>query len=144
MALRFVIQIGALLLTAKVLGGFAERLKYPSVVGEIIAGILLGPYLFGSSIVIPKIGPLFAVPAEGSLPIEDTIWAVAQLGIILLLFLAGVETDPSLFLRYGAKGALIAVGGVVLPFILGDWATVAFGYADSFIFYSPINPRIGL
>ena len=63
---------------------------------------------------------------------SEPLWAIAQVGSIVLLFMAGLETDLRQFLRYARPATLVAIGGVVLPFVFGDALTVAFGYAESF------------
>jgi Kef-type K+ transport systems, membrane components len=77
--------------------------------------------------------PLFAIPHEhtGGIALSPELWGVAQLAAVLLLFGAGLETDFSLFLRFGLPAFVVAIGGVVFPFAFGVFLTVAFGYADS-------------
>ncbi len=92
----------ALLAATKVLGLLAQRLGQPSVVGELVAGIILGKSLLG--IVDP------AAPV---------IHALAELGVIVLLFEIGLHTDIRSLLRVGGEAMAVAVVGVVLPFALG-------------------------
>jgi Kef-type K+ transport system membrane component KefB len=73
----------------------------PSVLGEILAGAVLGPY------------------ALGWIPVTATIHTVADLGAIFVLFSAGLETSPGELIRIGGKSVRVAVAGVVVPFILG-------------------------
>jgi Kef-type K+ transport system membrane component KefB len=97
----FFLVLLAILLAARILGELASRLGSPPVIGELFAGILLGPSLFGW--------------------IEPTqiIRLLAEIGIILLLFEVGLETDIMRLVRTGARPLLVAVAGVVLPFSLG-------------------------
>ena len=108
------------------------------MLGELGAGILIGPFALGG-VDIPGLGPLFedlhsaASGTEGfTLPISDSLWSLAQIGAIILLFTAGLETNLRQFLRYAGPASIVAVGGSVVPFILGVAVTVAFGYADGF------------
>lgn len=89
---------------AKVFGELFERLGMPAVLGEILAGVALGPYATG-----------FIVPTA-------TITAIAEIGAIFLLFTVGLETSPADLIRVGGKSLRVALFGVLLPFFLG------FGY----------------
>ncbi len=82
-------------------GEIAAYFKVPSVIGELVAGILLGPSVFGW--------------VEISAPIQ----LLAQIGIILLLFEVGLETDIARLGSSGIKALTVAIGGVILPFIAG-------------------------
>ena len=66
------------------------------------------------------------------LPISDSLWSIAQIGAIILLFSAGLETNLRQFVRYAGPASIVALGGSIVPFILGVAVTVAFGYADGF------------
>ncbi len=136
---RLVFQLAIILLAAKIGGEVCERyLKIPPVLGELTAGIIIGPFALGG-VAFPIVGALFAgvhaAGVEGSssvIPVSSELWAVAQIAAVVLLFSAGLETDLRQFLRYAGPASLIAVGGVVLPFILGVYGTILFGYAESF------------
>ncbi|RMF87173.1 MAG: cation:proton antiporter [Nitrospinota bacterium] len=135
---RLVLQIGVILIAAKVGGEICEvYLKQPGVLGELIAGMLIGPYALGGYITIPRLGPLFVLPSTGGevtgIPVSTELYAFAQIAAVILLFMAGLETDLRQFLRYGGPATVIAVGGVITPFVLGAWTTVLFGFAPSFM-----------
>jgi len=128
------LQLGVILMIAKIAGEITERyLKQPSVLGELIAGVVFGPFALGGMIVVPGLHQaLFPMPHEGAeLPVSTELWAVAQIAAILLLFIAGLETDLQSFLRYAGPATFIAMGGVIFPFLLGQFGTVWMGYADS-------------
>ncbi|MBI4200280.1 MAG: cation:proton antiporter [Chloroflexi bacterium] len=135
--MRLVYQLAALLIAAKLGGEVCVRyLKVPPVLGELVAGIIIGPFALGG-LSAGGWGPLFPRPAaEGSgtagIPLSRELYAFAQVASVVLLFVIGLETNLRQFLRYAGPGSLVAVGGVVLPFALGAWATVAFGFAASF------------
>lgn len=90
-----------ILLTARVFAELAVHLKAPSVIGELVAGIVLGPSLFG------WIEPI------------EALKLLAEIGIILLLFEVGLETDLRKLTRSGPKSMIVAIGGFVLPLVLG-------------------------
>ncbi len=126
-------QIAAILAAAKVGGEIFERhLHTPSVLGELAAGILIGPFALGG----------FAVAGYTLFPMEhgsgavvqvsESLWAFAQIGSIVLLFAAGLETDLRQFLRYAGPASIVALGGVVVPFAVGVVLTVTFGFADGY------------
>ncbi len=97
----FFLILLAILLAARILGELAARLGAPSVIGELAAGLLLGPSLLG-----------WVEPSA-------VIRLLAEIGIILLLFEVGLETDVWRLIRTGAKPLMVATAGVVLPFTLG-------------------------
>jgi len=95
------LQVFLIFVAAKVVGEAFERLKLPAVLGEILAGIIIGPYALG------WIHPSATIPA------------IAEVGAIFVLFNAGLETSPGDLLRVGGKALAVAVAGIVLPFVLG-------------------------
>jgi Kef-type K+ transport system membrane component KefB len=134
-AAHLLAQLGFMLLVAKLFGEVFERyLKQSPVLGELVGGMIIGPYALGHLIHIPGMHePLFAIPQghTGGIPFSPELWGVAQLAAVLLLFGAGLETDFSLFLRFGLPAFIVAMGGVILPFFFGVFLTIAFGYANS-------------
>ena len=116
-------QLSAILVGAKVLGWLAEKIRVPGVIGELMAGVILGPYLLGSIIKLPLHGhwvPLFpATTQPGQWPVNDVIWHFAQFASIILLFVTGLHTDLKQFLRYVGPASLVAVVGLIVPFALG-------------------------
>ena len=130
---RLIIQLGIILLAAKLSGELCQRyLKIPSVLGELFAGILIGPYALGG-IHILNFGALFPINGTslGSLPISVEIYFIAQIASIILLFVVGLETEIKLFLKYGVPALVVALGGVIFPFILGLFPTYLLGFSDS-------------
>jgi Kef-type K+ transport system membrane component KefB len=98
---QLLLQLLAIFVSAKVAGELFERVGLPSVLGEILAGIALGPFALG------WINP------------SDTIHSVAEIGAIFVLFSAGLETSPRDLIQVGRKALLVAIAGVVVPFVLG-------------------------
>lgn len=97
----FLIQLVIILFSARIFGEIAAYFNVPSVLGEIVAGIIIGQSVFGFIELTPPIQLL------------------AQIGIILLLFEVGLETDVGRLASSGNKALLVALCGVILPFILG-------------------------
>ncbi|MDP9020164.1 MAG: cation:proton antiporter, partial [Actinomycetota bacterium] len=112
--LLVILQFGLLLLTARALGEVAVRFGLPSVVGELTAGLVLGPSLLGA--VAPGVFEwLFPQEPEQFHLLEVISW----LGVIMLLILTGLETDVRLIARKGKGAALISAGGITIPFLTG-------------------------
>ncbi len=105
----FFLILLAMLLAARMLGEAAARLGAPPVIGELAAGILLGPSLLG-----------WVAP-------NDIIRLLAEIGIILLLFEVGLETDIMRLMKTGMKPIIVAAAGVLFPFL--------FGFAASFYLF---------
>jgi len=108
----------AILISAKVFGELAERRGQPAVLGELVAGVLLGASVLG---VIPASGELY-----------DIVHVLAEIGVVLLLFEIGLETDLKEMFRVGPTAARVALIGVFLPFLLG------------FLYWYLANPSIGI
>ncbi|MGH7735620.1 MAG: cation:proton antiporter, partial [Gemmatimonadales bacterium] len=112
--LTFWTQLLVLLAVARVLGTLCRRIGQPAVVGQLLAGVVLGPSVLGRC--WPAAGHLIApTSAAEAAPVN----AVAWLGVALLLVLAGFHTDLALVRRLGRPAASVAVGGLLLPFATG-------------------------
>ena len=98
---RLLLEFFVIFVSAKAVGELFERFALPSVLGELLAGALLGPY------------------ALGWIPTSDIIHSVAQLGAIFVLFSAGLETSPGELVRLSGKSLRVALAGIVVPFLLG-------------------------
>jgi Kef-type K+ transport system membrane component KefB len=113
--LSFLIIVSLILISARVLGEVFRKFKQPAVIGEIIAGILLGPSLLGT------ISPgLFAsiFTSHNGVPYK-AFDGLAHLGIILLMFIAGFEVDLKQISKQGRQAASISFMGLIFPFALG-------------------------
>jgi Kef-type K+ transport system membrane component KefB/mannitol/fructose-specific phosphotransferase system IIA component (Ntr-type) len=118
-------SLGLLLTLARVMGEIARKMNQPSVLGEILAGILLGPTVLGT--LFPEIEQAI-FPAQGVNPL--VLKAMATLAVVLFLLVAGMELDLSAILRQGRTAALVSLLGIVVPFVLGFGA--AFGVPTAF------------
>jgi Kef-type K+ transport system membrane component KefB len=96
---HFFLQLALILVSARIAAEIASRLGAPSVIGELVAGIILGPSLLGW------------------VELTEVIRLLAEIGIILLLFEVGLETDLARLARSGASSVIVAVGGFILPFL---------------------------
>ena len=107
------IGLAVMLIVAKLGGEFFERIGQPAVLGELIGGIVIGNLVL--------FGPTAAEPLKSN----EIIVALAQIGVILLLFEVGLESNPGEMLEVGWSSLLVAVAGVVAPFFLG-WGVSAY------------------
>ncbi len=97
----FLLSLLIILVVAKLFAEIFERLGQPAVVGEILAGIIIGPSVL--ALVKPT----------------DIISTFAEIGVIFLLFTVGLETKPQAILKVGGRAFVVAILGVILPFIAG-------------------------
>lgn len=114
-----VLQIGFILFAVRGGGIAVKKLGIPSVLGELLAGVAIGPFALGG---IPLPGfPHGVFPLEpGALVVSTELYAFATVASIILLFASGLETDLELFLKYSVAGGIVGIGGVVFSFVLGD------------------------
>lgn len=115
------LQLGIILFAVRVFGRIANKIGMPQVLGELIAGIVIGPYALGG-IHLPGFPLGIFHPGSGSLAVSNELYAFASIASIILLFASGLETDIGLFLRYSLAGGLIGIGGVAVSFAAGDLA----------------------
>ncbi|MFJ2901816.1 cation:proton antiporter [Streptomyces sp. NPDC087212] len=117
--LVFLLQVSSLLALALLLGALATRLRLPAVVGELAAGVLLGPSVFGH---LSARGWQWLFPhAEQQVHMLD---ALAQVGVLLLVGLTGTQLDTGLIRRRGATAVRVSLAGLLVP--LG--AGIGLGY----------------
>jgi Kef-type K+ transport system membrane component KefB len=109
MTLQLITSLLLILVVAWALGGLFARYGLPFVLGELLAGILIGPPILG------LIGP------------SPALELLAELGIFFVMFHTGMEMDPKELLEHLWPSLAVAVGGFVLPFTLGYFTTMAFG-----------------
>ncbi|MCL2093702.1 MAG: cation:proton antiporter [Treponema sp.] len=111
-------QLGIIFFSVRIFGRAAKKIGIPQVLGELIAGIVIGPYALGG-IPLPGFAEgLFAL-GQGTLSVSYELYAIAAIGSVILLFASGLETDIGLFLRYSVAGGIIGLGGIVFSFIAG-------------------------
>jgi len=123
---KFILAFGLVLLFARIFGELTERyLKQPPVLGELVAGIVIGPFLLGGLIFDDPIILNFATVHNpfGMIGNFDVMYVIAMIAVVILLFQAGVETDTQSFLKQAPTGFAVAFGGVIFPFIGGFFVT---------------------
>lgn len=134
---RVVLQLAVIVAAAKIAGEISERyLRIPPVLGELSAGIIIGPFALGGIGLFglePFFGHALHPIGDHTPDISTEIWAIAQVASVVLLFAVGLETDLKQFLRFAGPASAVAIGGVVAPFALGAGATVWLGYADGWL-----------
>ncbi len=113
--MEFLLSLAALVTAARLLGAAARRLGQPAVLGELLAGLLLGPSLLG------------IVTTATDHHAGALLHTFAELGVLLLLFQIGLHTDLRSLLRVGPAALVVAVVGVVLPFLAGLGVSHLFG-----------------
>lgn len=101
-------QLAIIIVFAKLFGLLARKVKAPQVAGEIIAGLLIGPSVFGF------------------VQSSDFLSGLAEVGVIILMFTAGLETNISDLKKTGAKATVIACAGVFVPLVLGTLLYMVF------------------
>lgn len=124
---QVLLLLALLVSAAKLAGALAARVGQPSVFGEILAGLLLGPTalnVLGWPLFGPAASPL---PGAEPPPLLDLVRDLSDIGVVLLMFVAGLETDLAEMRRVGAVAFWAAFGGVLLPFVGGAAAAAAFG-----------------
>src|SRR5262245_32004909 len=107
--MNMLLPLAGILVGAKIAAQISHKLGLPAVFGELLLGLLLGPSLLG--LLAPN----------------ETIQLLADIGVILLMFMAGLETDTAAMKQAGKAAMLTAVGGVVLPLVGGLVVGRAFG-----------------
>ena len=107
------LSLGVLLFVARVLGELAQRLHQPAVVGELIAGVLLGPTILGT--LAPEVST-FLFPLQGLNAIA--LETIATLAIVLFLLVAGMEVDLSTVWKQGSIGCKVGITSIVFPFFI--------------------------
>lgn len=117
----YLLVLAAILLTTKLLGLFSRWVRLPQVLGALVAGVILGPVV--NAIVGWSTGDGFFSQAAGS---DQLFGMLSELGVIVLMFGAGLETDVQEMKKCGKASLIIAVIGVVTPLIFGAFASYYF------------------
>jgi Kef-type K+ transport system membrane component KefB len=116
--LHVMISLGILLFAAKLMAELFHRVKLPIVLGELLAGIIVGPFALGA---LPLIN------GEPLIVLDETVRHVGEIAAVVILFIAGLEITPREFLRGGVAAFTIGSLGVIVPFFVGFYAFAAFG-----------------
>jgi Kef-type K+ transport system membrane component KefB len=116
--LHVMISLAVLLFAAKLMAELFHRIKLPIVLGELLAGIIVGPFALGA---------LPLVDGEPLVVLDETVRHIGEIAAVVILFIAGLEITPREFLRGGAAAFTVGSIGVVVPFFVGYYTFAAFG-----------------
>src|ERR687883_527826 len=117
--LNIIISLAILLFASKLFAELFYRIKMPVVLGELLAGIIVGPFALGAL-------PFF--DGKPLVVLDETVLHIGELSAIVILFIAGLEITPREFLKGGAASFTIGSIGVIVPFFVGYLVFIAFGF----------------
>jgi Kef-type K+ transport system membrane component KefB len=118
--LHVVISLCILLFAAKIFAEIFARLKLPIVLGELVGGIIVGPFALGG---------LILFNGEPLVVLDETLKHIGEISAIVILFIAGLEITPREFLRGGAASFIVGSIGVIVPFFVGYYVFTLYGLA---------------
>lgn len=116
--IHVLISLAVLLFAAKIFAEIFNKLRLPAVLGELVAGIIIGPFALGSF-------PIF--DGKPLIILNETVLQIGEIAGIVILFIAGLHITPREFLRGGAASFTIGACGVIVPFFLGFYVFTIFG-----------------
>ncbi len=116
--LQFLLALAIIIVAAKGAGYLSTRLGQPAVLGELLVGLILGPTILD----------MLHWPVFGDEHLEETLSHLAHLGVLFLMFIAGLEVDLEAMRRAGRPAVLAGIMGVVAPVVLGIVAALPFGF----------------
>jgi Kef-type K+ transport system membrane component KefB len=116
--LHVMISLGILLFAAKLMAELFHKIKLPIVLGELLAGIIVGPFALGA---------LPLVDGEPLVVLDETVRHIGEIAAVVILFIAGLEITPREFLKGGAAAFTVGSLGVIVPFFVGYYAFTAYG-----------------
>jgi Kef-type K+ transport system membrane component KefB len=119
--LQFLLVLALVIFAAKAAGYLSARLGQPAVLGELLAGVILGPSLI-------NLYNLGFIQPENRPYLENTIKIIAELGVIFLMFMAGLETNLSEMFKVGKVAVFSGISGVIFPIAFGILVAMPFGY----------------
>jgi Kef-type K+ transport system membrane component KefB len=136
LALQFLLQVAVILAACRIAGWLMQRIGQPKVIGEMIAGILLGPSLLG--LVAPSVQTTLFPPA--SLGLLST---VSKFGLVLYMFVVGTHLQTGFIKRSFRSALLISLTGIVVPFVLGA-ALASFFHRDGRFFAAHVSHSLSM
>jgi Kef-type K+ transport system membrane component KefB len=111
---QLLVQLSVMLIAGRIFAEIARKLNQPAVIGEILAGILIGPTILG--MVDPELfHSLFPVPSGAGTVLSGLV----QIAVVMLLFIAGLEVDLHIVLQQGKQALSTSIFGLIIPFALG-------------------------
>lgn len=139
-----VFQLSIIIFAAWAGGRIFRKFKFPEVLGEIVSGVIIGPYLLGGISMPGFSSGIF--PMHFNFPVSPELYSIATIASIVLLFLAGIETDINTFLRYSFVGSVVGISGVIFSFVFGDMAGIFLSdllFGRQYSFASPVPLFLG-
>ena len=116
--IHVIISLAILLFAAKLMAELFHRIKLPIVLGELLAGIIVGPFALGG---------LYLIDGEPLVTLNETVRQVGDIAAIVILFIAGLHITPREFLKGGTAAFTVGSIGVIVPFFVGYYVFTAFG-----------------
>jgi Kef-type K+ transport system membrane component KefB len=116
--IHVLISVSVLLFAAKIFAELFNKLRLPTVLGELLAGIVIGPFALGAI-------PIF--DGKPLVVLDETIRQIGEISGIVILFIAGLEITPREFWRGGAASFTVGACGVIVPFFLGYYVFTMYG-----------------
>ncbi|MER3408347.1 MAG: cation:proton antiporter [Nitrososphaera sp.] len=116
--LHIVISLGVLLFAAKIMAEVFHKVRLPVVLGELVAGIIVGPFALGGL-------PIFN--GEPLVVLDETVRNIGEISAIVILFIAGMHITPREFLKGGAAAFTVGSIGVIVPFFAGYYVFLEYG-----------------
>jgi Kef-type K+ transport system membrane component KefB len=116
--IHVIISLGILLFAAKLMAELFHRIKLLIVLGELLAGIIVGPF---------AVGGLYLIDGEPIVNLSETVRHVGEIAAIVILFIAGLHITPRESMKGGAAAFTVGSIGVIVPFFVGYYAFTAFG-----------------
>ena len=135
-ALQFLIQAAIILIACRLLGALMVRIGQPRVIGEMVAGILLGPSLLG--LVAPEIHAALFPPAS-----TGALSNVSKIGLVLYMFGVGTHLQTGVIRQAFRSALFISLTGIIVPFILGAGLAVLL-HADGRFFATNVTPSLSM
>ncbi len=120
--LRAILTISVLIFFAKIFAGAFSSFRLPPVLGELMAGMIFGPYALGSGIIV------FGEPL---VVLNEFVDAFAEIGVIMILFSAGLEMGAASLRKSGIWAFIVAFGGAIIPFFVGYYFYLFLGHPET-------------
>ncbi len=117
--IQTIIGIGILLFASKIMAELFLRVRLPIVLGELLAGMIIGPFALGVFLVFD---------GKSLLQIDEEIRILGEIGAIVILFMAGLEMTPKEFIKGGKASFVVGTLGVIIPFFSGFFVFQIFGF----------------
>ncbi|MCL2478000.1 MAG: cation:proton antiporter [Treponema sp.] len=117
---KLAIGLGIIIFAVRLCGKLVKKAGLPPMIGELLAGLLIGPFALGG-ITLPGFpGGIFSVLNSGIPADNYAFYIFTAIGAVIFFLMLGLDTNIVLFLRYSIAGSLVSIGGVIVSFFLGD------------------------